>query len=129
MTDNLVVPQIHIQCELVIDTFHVKGCPIAHNTLHRSIDLHFGQEQIGKDSVWITRLFVLVMFRFALNTSGLTALMGIRIRKNKSGVQTNLRIQPTVTVRGKSEVIFLKQKNIAFSEKRLCVTNCPKAQF
>ena len=79
MADNLVIPEIHVQSEFVVNAFHAKCSHIAHNTLQRSVDLHFGQKKIGKYPVWITRLLVLVMLGLALDASGLAAFMCIRV--------------------------------------------------
>ena len=113
MTDNFVIPQIHVQCELVINTLHTEGRHITYNALQWSVNLHFRQEQIGENAVWISRFLVFIVLCFALNTSGFTAFVGIRIRKDKPGIQANLSIQPAITMRWESEMVFLKQKNVA----------------
>ncbi len=40
MTDDLVVPEIHIQREFVIDALHIESRHVTHNTLQRPVDLH-----------------------------------------------------------------------------------------
>lgn len=66
MRNDLIVPQIHVQGQFVIDTLYMECSHIAHNALKGTVDLHFRQEQIGKDPIRISGLFVLIMLGFAL---------------------------------------------------------------
>ena len=79
MADDLVVPEIHVQGEFVVNAFHTEGGHVAHNALQRSVDLHFGQKQIGEYPVRIARLLVFVMLGLALDSRSFTAFMSIRI--------------------------------------------------
>jgi hypothetical protein len=74
---------------------------------------YFGQKQIGKYSVGIARLFVLVVLGFALDPGCFAAFMSIGIRENKPSVQADLGIQPAVSMRRILKVVFLKQQDIA----------------
>ena len=113
VADDLVIPEIHIQGEFIIDAFHIEGGHVAHNALQRPIKLYFGQKQIGKYSVGIARLFVLVVLGFALDPGCFAAFMSIGIRENKPSVQADLGIQPAVSMRRILKVVFLKQQDIA----------------
>ena len=79
MADDLVVPEIHVQGEFVVNAFHTEGGHVAHNALQRSVDLHFGQKQIGEYPVRIARLPVLLMLGLALDARDPAAFMCIRI--------------------------------------------------
>ena len=63
----------------MINAFHAESGHVAHDSLQRSVDLHFGQKKIREYAVRIARLLVLVMLGFALDTCCLAAFMSIRI--------------------------------------------------
>ena len=68
MTDDLIIPEIHIQGEFVIDALHIESRHVTHNALQRPIDLHLRQKQIGKYAVRIAWFLVSVMLGFALGS-------------------------------------------------------------
>ena len=58
------------------------------------------------------------MLGFALNAYGFTAFVRIRIRENNPGIQTDLSIQPAISMRRKPKMVFLKQQNVAYEVLR-----------
>ena len=38
--DNLIVPEIHVKSQFVVGALHIKRCHIAHDALHRPVNLH-----------------------------------------------------------------------------------------
>ena len=79
MTDDFIIPKVHIKCQLVVNTLHIKGRHVTDNALQRSVDLYLRQEQIRKDSEWISGFLILVVLGFALNSRYFAALVRIRI--------------------------------------------------
>jgi hypothetical protein len=92
MADDLVVPKVHIESELVIDALHIEGRHVTHDTLQWPVNLHFRQKKVRKYAVRITWLLVLVMLGTALNSCGFAAFVSIGIRENKSGIQADLSV-------------------------------------
>ena len=62
VTDDFIVPEIHVKRQFIVDAFHVESRHVAHNALQRSVYLHLAQEQIGVYSIGFTRLLIPVMF-------------------------------------------------------------------
>ena len=92
MADNLVVPQIHVERQFVIYTVYTKCGHIADDALKRLVDLQLCHEQIGINTTRISRFLVLVMFRLAFDFGELAAFVGIAVRQNKSGIQTDFGV-------------------------------------
>ena len=92
MADDLIVPEIHVQGQLVIDAFHIKSGHVAYNALQWSVNLYFGQEQIGEHMGRIARLFVPVMLGAAFDPRNFTAFVRIRVGEDKACVEPDLGI-------------------------------------
>ena len=113
MADDLVVPQIHVQCQFVIYALHRERRHVTDNALKRLVDTQFCHKQIGKNTSWIAWLFILVMLRFAFDPGYFTAFMSIRSGKDKTSIQADLGVEPPVAVGRVFHVVFLKQHNVA----------------
>ena len=92
MGDKLVVPQIHVQCELIVGAFYIEGGHIAHNAFHRSVDVDAGKEQIRKRLKRVSWLLILIVLGYALDSSDLAALMGIGVREYDPKIQLDLGV-------------------------------------
>lgn len=79
MTDNLVVPQIHVQRQLIVDTLYIECRHVADDALERAIHIDLGEQQVGINPARLSRLFIVIVFRFALDSRRLAALVSIWI--------------------------------------------------
>ena len=93
---------------------HIKDGHIAHNTLHRALDVDSCEQQVRIDSKRIPGLLVFVVFGNTLDSCHLAAFMGIGIGKDDSLIQSDFGVQPTVPVRGKTYMVFLKQQDTLY---------------
>lgn|GEM_PF-4315773 len=79
VSENLVVPKIHVQGKLIVNTLHIESCHVTDNTLQGSVNLHFAHEQVRIYLKRISGLLILVVFRLALYSENLAAFVRIRI--------------------------------------------------
>ena len=80
VSNQLIVPEIHVQRQLVVGTFHVKGGHIAYDALHWTVYVEPGKQQIRKCLKRIAWLLIFVVFGNTLDPGNLTALVSIWIR-------------------------------------------------
>ena len=112
MGENLVVPEIHVQRKLV-NTLHIESCHITDNTLQWPVNLHLGHKQVRIDLERVSGLLVLIVFRPALHTERLAAFVRVRIRHHSACIQTDFGIQPSVSMRRITKMVFLEQRQVA----------------
>ena len=98
MAYNLVVPKVHVQRQFIIHTFHIESCHVADDALQRAVDLDFRKQQVREYSIRVSGLLVLVMLRFTLDSGNLATFMRIGIGEDKSRVQAEFGVEPTVAV-------------------------------
>ncbi len=118
MADDLVVPQIHIQRQLIIYALHIESRHVADDALKRPVDSQFCHKQIREYTARIARLFVPVMLCPAFDPGNFAAFMGIRWGKHEAGIQTYLGIEPPIAVGWVLHVVFPKKHNIV--DQSLC---------
>src|SRR5699024_1187627 len=92
VSENLVVPKIHVQGKLIVNTLHIESCHVTDNTLQGSVNLHFAHEQVRIYLTRISGLLILVVFRLALYSENLAAFVRIIISHVNACIQTDLGI-------------------------------------
>ena len=112
MADNLIVPEVHVQGQLIVDALDTERGHVADNALKRPVNAEFCGKQIREYSSRIAWFLILVVLCFALNSCNPAAFVRIRIRKGSAGIQTNLGIQPPVTMRRILQMVFRKQLDV-----------------
>lgn len=112
MADNLIVPEVHVQGQLIVDTLDTERGHVADNALKWPVNAEFCGKQIREYSSRIAWLLILVVLCFALNSRNPAAFVRIRIRKGSAGIQTNLGIQPPITMRRILQMVFRKQLDV-----------------
>ena len=98
MGNNLVIPEIHVQSQLVIDTVHPERRHITDSAFQGTIDYEFRCQQIREYPEWIAWFLILIVLCLAFDTGNLTALMRIRVGYDLASVQPDLRIEPSLPV-------------------------------
>ena len=107
---NLVISCIG---KFVVDALHVEDGHVIDYALKRSVYLHFAQKKVWIDPFRASGLLAFVVLGLALDPSDLAALVRVWIGKHQTGIQTDLRIQPAVTVRWIFKVVFPEQCDVA----------------
>lgn len=113
MGEDLVVPEIHVQRKPIINALHIESCHITDDTLQWPVNLHLGHKQVRIDLERVSGLLVLIVFRPALHPERLAAFVRVRIRHHIACIQTDFGIQPSVSMRRITEMVFLEQRKVA----------------
>ena len=79
MADGLVVPQVHVQRQLIVDALHIACRHITDDALHRPIHIDLGEQQVRVDPARFSGLLIAIVVRLALDPRRLTALVRILI--------------------------------------------------
>ncbi len=112
MAHNLVVPKIHVQRQFIIHAFHIECGHVADDALQRAVDLDFRKQQVREYSIRVSRFLVLVMLRFALDSGKLAAFVRIGIGEDKSRVQAEFGVEPSVAMGRIFLMVLLEQENV-----------------
>lgn len=92
MGENLVVPEIHVQRKLIVNTLHIESCHVIDNALQWPVNLYFGHEQVRICLERVTGLLVFIVFRLALHSERPAAFVRIRIRHDGACIQTDFGV-------------------------------------
>ena len=112
MGEDLVVPEIHVQRKFIVYAFHIESCHVTDNALQWPVKLHLGHEQVRIYLERVSGLLVFIVFRPTLHSERPAAFVRIRIRHDSACIQTDFGVQSSVSVRRKTEMVFLEQRQV-----------------
>ena len=75
VADDLVVPQVHVQRQLIVAALHIECRHITDDALHRPIHIDLGEQQVGVDPAQLSGFLIAIVVRLALDPCRLTALV------------------------------------------------------
>ena len=107
----LVVEQVHVEGQLPILPRGPERGHVADDDLHRRVDLHVGEKQVGIYLRPVRRLVAAEPLRLALYAAALAAAMGVGIGENLAGVEPNLGVKPPIPVR-RVELVVLRERRL-----------------
>ena len=79
MGHDLIIPEIHIQRQLIVDTVHPECCHITDDAFQRPVNNQLGRQQVREYPERIAWFLILIVLCLAFDTGNPAALMRIRV--------------------------------------------------
>ena len=109
MRYDLVVPKIHVERQFIVDAMYPESGHIADNTFQRAGNDELCRQEIRENPERISRLLVLIVLGFALDSGNLAAFVCVWIRHVPPCIKSDLGIQPSVSMGRIFQMILLEQ--------------------
>ena len=112
VSDDLVVPEVHVEGQLPIRPVRPERGHVRYDALHRPIRLKRGHHQVRERLPCLSRRLVGEVLRLGLYPGESAASVGVLVGHDEAGVEPYLGVEPTVSVARVFGVVFLEQHDI-----------------